>query len=203
MQVETVTHNNASEQRSYVVLPPEPDPEPKPFITVNFVAFTVAVITVAALAGLVQSGRIPLDRFTGGHKAVAQIAPAAPAAPAAAASPAATAHPSASPAGPATAPAQAATAAVVAKPSPPPLPTAFPPDTFVVSSISIGQPSFAIINGISRVKNELVETDKVKGWTVRQINGDSVVLQNDGVLETVPLNTPKFNALDDTLKPLN
>jgi hypothetical protein len=80
---------------------------------------------------------------------------------------------------------------------------AFKPDTFIVTSISIGQPSFAIINGTSRVVGDHVEAPGVAGWKVRQIIDGAVVLQNGPTLVSLPLTTPGIKPLDDALHPLN
>jgi hypothetical protein len=180
--------------KTYVVLPPEPEPEPEALFSAKFVVFCIFVIGAGALAGGIQSGQIPVQRYL--HLPVSSgstvsLAPSsATPAPAAHAAPAAVAVP-----------AKVAPAALIAATPAPPI--SFPAKTFVVSSISIGNPSIAIINGISRVKGDLVETDSVKGWTVRQIRENAVVLQNAATLETIPLSTPELNPLDDTLKPLN
>ena len=77
------------------------------------------------------------------------------------------------------------------------------PGAFVVTSISIGQPSFAIINGTSRVEGDPVEAPGVTGWKVRQIVDGAVVLQNGSTVASVPLSTPGIKPLDDALHPLN
>jgi hypothetical protein len=185
--------------KTYIVLPPEEAPEPEAFFSAKFVVFCVIVIGIAALAGAVQAGLIPVQSYLAKLPGVnssglsfapssATPAPISPVAPAAAVSPAAVA-------------AKAAPSPLI--PATPPPPKSFPASTFVVSSISIGNPSFAIINGVSRLKGDLVETDTVKGWTVRQIVENAVVLQNGEALETIPLSAPELKPLDDTLKPLN
>jgi hypothetical protein len=183
--------------KTYIVLPPEPDPEPEPFFSVRFILFCAVVFNLAVLGGSIQSGRIRVDRYlhlkeppTSTTVSFApSVAAASPVAPVAHASPSASGAP-----GSLAKPVNAALALIA--------PT-FPPDTFVVSSISIGNPSFAIINGVSRFKDSLVETDTVKGWTVRTITENSVVLQNGRTLKTIPLSAPKLKPLDDTLQPLN
>ena len=89
-------------------------------------------------------------------------------------------------------------AAVPAKPIAPPK-----EGTFVVSSISLGQPSIAIINGQSRVQGDPVEAAGVTGWTVSQITEDAVVLRNGVTLASIPLATPGIKPLNDELHPLN
>jgi len=144
---------------------------------------------------LVQSGRITLSQFPrlpGSGTTTVSFAPsaAAPAPP--------TVH-----AGPAVAvPVRPATAQVAAATSVP-VPKSFPPDTFVVTSISLGNPSYAIINGFSYETDEEVNSNTAKGWFIRQITENSVILQNGDSIETVPLSTPKLQPLNDTLQPLN
>jgi hypothetical protein len=98
------------------------------------------------------------------------------------------------------APAHATAAIHAATPPPVPAPAA---GTFVVTSISIGQPSFAIINGTSRVAGDPVEAPGATGWTVKQIVDGAVILQNGSTLTTIPLSTPGIKPLDDDLHPLN
>jgi hypothetical protein len=176
--------------KTYVVLPPEPEAAPKPFLSVGFVIFSVVVIGAAGLGGAVQSGRISLDRFFNAPQTIGSGSLSfAPSAPGAHAAPKAPVLPPPPPSAPA--------------PSVPAAPKSFPPKTFVVSSISIGNPSFAIINGVSYTKDKEVQSDTVKGWIVRQITENSVILQNGDTAETVPLNSPDLKPLDDTLQPLN
>ena len=75
--------------------------------------------------------------------------------------------------------------------------------TFVVTTISVGQPSFAIINGTSHVEGDALEAPGVTGWKVRQIEDGAVVVQNGATLASLPLSTPGIKPLDDELHPLN
>jgi hypothetical protein len=77
------------------------------------------------------------------------------------------------------------------------------PDAFVVTSISLGQPSFAIINGKSRTVGDPVEAPGATGWKVKQIIDGAVWLQNGAALASLPLSTPGIKPLDDQLHPLN
>jgi hypothetical protein len=182
MDIHAPSNSAPNGGKSYISLPPEID-LPDPIFSVKFVVFAIFVIGAAAVGGAVQSGRISLDRlppnpFFNAPKAVAAPAQAPVAA---AAAPAPHVAPAATPA-----------------PVPP-----LKPDTFVVTSISIGAPSFAIINGTSRVEGDPVEAPGVTGWRVRQIVDGAVVLQNRSTLATLPLSTPGFKPLDDELHPLN
>lgn len=76
-------------------------------------------------------------------------------------------------------------------------------DTFVVSSISLGQTGFAIINGQSRVEGDPVDAPGVTGWKVKRIGDGMVWLQNGSTLTSIPLSTPGIKPLDDQLHPLN
>jgi hypothetical protein len=159
--------------KSYISLPPEIDEVPDRIFSVKFVIFAILVIGAAAVGGSVQSGKISLNRFFNLPKSAA-LAPAA-----------------------LVLPAHAAPA-----PSAMPVP-ALKPDAFVVTSISLGQPSIAIINGTSRVEGDPVEAPGLTGWKVRQIEDGAVVLQNGSTLATLPLSTPGIKPLDDELHPLN
>jgi len=82
-----------------------------------------------------------------------------------------------------------------------PLPS---PDTFKVTSISMGDPSIAIINGISHAVGDEVNAPGVSGWKVKQIGEDAVVLENGSTDMTVPLSMDDgLKPLDDGLHPLN
>jgi hypothetical protein len=181
MDVRTEPHNlSNAPNKGYISLPPEVDlPDPEAFLSAKFVIFAIIVISAAAVGGSVQSGRISLNRFFPAKAAVqapaASAVPAAPGAPAAHAAPAAVAVPVA----------------------------ALNPDAVVVTSISIGQPSFAIINGTSRVVGDAVEAPGVTGWKVKQIVDGAVLLQNGATVTSVPLSTPGIKPLDDTLHSLN
>ena len=159
--------------KGYISLPPEIDDPPAPIFSVKFVIFAILVIGAAGVGGAVQSGKISLNQFFNASKPHVFVS----------AGVAPSAHP---------APAAAAA----------PVP-ALKPDAFVVTSISIGQPSFAIINGTSRLQGDAVEAPGVTGWKVRQILDDSVVLQNGSTLATLPLSAPGMKPLDDQLHPLN
>ena len=160
--------------KTYVSLPPESDPA-APVFTAGFVIFAILVIAAAAVGGAIQSGRLPLSRFFNTPKATVQAA--------AQTIVAHVAHAAPTPA---------------AAPVPP-----LKPDTFVITSISVGQPSFAIINGVSRVEGDAVEAPGVTGWKVRLIVDGAVVLQNGSTLTSLPLTTPGIKPLDDQLHPLN
>jgi hypothetical protein len=153
--------------KSYISYPPEPIPDPEPFLSAKFVIFSVLVIGGAALGGLVQSGKISLKK-----DAVNQVV------------------------------AVARTVAVKPAPAPAPVPTP-KPDAFVVTSISLGQPSFAIINGVSHVEGDSLEAPGVSGWKVHQIVDGAVILQNGATTATIPETTPGLKPLNDDLHPLN
>jgi len=96
----------------------------------------------------------------------------------------------------------AAPAAVpVAAPAAPVAP--LKPDAFVVTSISLGQPSIAIINGTSRIEGDPIEAPGVTGWKVKRIVDGAVWLQNGATVASLPLTLPGIKALDDNLHPLN
>jgi hypothetical protein len=95
-----------------------------------------------------------------------------------------------------------------ARPSAAPAASAAPvaplkPGAFVVTSISLGQPSFAIINGQSRIEGDPVEAPGVTGWKVKRIVDGAVWLQNGTTLAPLPLSMPGIKPLDDELHPLN
>lgn len=97
-------------------------------------------------------------------------------------------------------------AAIVAlvKPAPsappvPPLNTA----AFVVTSISLGQPSFAIINGASRTVGDSVDGPGAVGWKIKAIMEGTVLLQNGTSFATLTLTDPGLKPLNDDLHPLN
>jgi hypothetical protein len=75
--------------------------------------------------------------------------------------------------------------------------------TFVVTAISLGQPSFAIVNGKSRIEGDPVEAPGVTGWKVKQIVDGAVYLQNGATVTSIPLSLPGIKPLDDKLQPLN
>jgi hypothetical protein len=77
------------------------------------------------------------------------------------------------------------------------------PASFVVTSISLGQPSYAIINGTSHAVGDAVEAPGVTGWKVARIVDGTVWLQNGATFAALPLSTPGIKPLDDTLHPLN
>jgi hypothetical protein len=77
------------------------------------------------------------------------------------------------------------------------------PGTFTVTSISLGQPSYAIINGQSHAVGDPVQAPGVFGWKVGRIDDDRVWLQNGSTWSAVPLTEPGLNPLNDTLHPLN
>ena len=77
------------------------------------------------------------------------------------------------------------------------------PGAFVVTSISLAQPSFAIINGQSRMVGDTVTAPGLTGWKVKRIVDGAVVLENGSTLATLPLSIPGIKPLDDQLHPLN
>jgi hypothetical protein len=159
--------------KTYISLPPEPDEAPDRFFSAKFVIFTILVIGGATAGGLVQSGKISLHQILPIQKAPVQAS-----------------APKAAPSAPRAAP--------TAVPVPP-----LKPDTFIVTSISIGQPSFAIINGISRVEGDPVQAPGVTGWKVSRVLENAVLLQNGSAFASLPLSTPGLKPLDDALHPLN
>ncbi|MGA3169935.1 MAG: hypothetical protein ABSE62_02880 [Chthoniobacteraceae bacterium] len=77
------------------------------------------------------------------------------------------------------------------------------PGTFTVTSISLGQPSYAIINGQSRTVGDPAPAPGVFGWKVGRIEDGRVWLQNGATWFAVPLTEPGLKPLDDTLNPVN
>jgi hypothetical protein len=77
------------------------------------------------------------------------------------------------------------------------------PAAVAVTSISLGQQSFAIINGNARMVGDAIDVPGVTGWKVKQITDGAVVFQNGSTISTIPLTSPGLNKLDDTLHPLN
>jgi len=151
------------------------DSEPASGFSGLFILFAVLVIGAAAVAGAVKSGK--LNRYFSVPKPAAQ--------------------------------AQAAQAAqtgqaidvIHAALAIPPAP--LKPNTFVVTSISLAQPSFAIINGQSRTVGDPVAAPGVTGWKVMRIVDGTVLLQNGPTVASLPLSLPGIKALDDQLHPLN
>lgn len=179
MDTHAPSHPAPNAAKGYISLPPEIDDDPEPLFSVKFVIFAVLVIGAAAIGGAVQSGKISLNQYFNTPKAAMFVS--------AGVTPAAHAGPGAG-----------------AKTAPTPVPAPpLKPDAFVVTSISIGQPSFAIINGTSRLQGDPVDAPGVTGWKVRQILDDSVILQNGSTLATLPLSAPGIKPLDDQLHPLN
>jgi hypothetical protein len=160
-------------QRNYIVLPPEEVVEPAPFLSVKFILFTLVVMTASIALGL--HGKIPSIPFN-----IPFIKTAAPAAQTQPVAPAATAN------------------AAPAAPVPP-----LNPAAFTVTSISLGQPSFAIINGVARSVGDSVDSPGVTGWKVKNIMEGTVLLQNGSSFATLTQSTPGINPLNDTLHPLN
>jgi hypothetical protein len=95
----------------------------------------------------------------------------------------------------------AAIAAMVSRPAPsaPPLNTS----ALVVTSISLGQPSFAIINGVSRTVGDSVDAPGVTGWKIKAITEGTVLLQNGTSVASLTLSDPGLKPLNDDLHPLN
>jgi hypothetical protein len=186
--------------KGYVVLPPEVV-EPVTFLSAKLVAFAVVVFAAATVAGLVRSGRLEISGF--GVKPAAVVSAGAPVSADAttpvAANPVAAQKPVMVTQKPVSFVANAAVQPV--KPVAP-SPT-LPAGTFTVSSISVGNPSFAIINGTAKVAGDAVEANGVTGWSVRQITESTVVLQNGSGVAELPLTSPGLNPLNDKLNPLN
>jgi hypothetical protein len=84
-------------------------------------------------------------------------------------------------------------------PSAPPLNTS----ALVVTSISLGQPSFAIINGVSRTVGDSVDAPGVTGWKIKAITEGTVLLQNGTSVASLTLSDPGLKPLNDDLHPLN
>lgn len=177
MNAQSAAKNGVSQEtaaKGYVSLPAEESLPADRLFTVPFVIFAVLVIGLATGAGLVQSGRVSLNQYFSAKPVAQSQGPL----------PFNLSFPGAHP---------------VATPAVPP-PS---PGTFVVTSISIGQQSFAIINGTSHSVGDAVAAPGAAGWSVRQITEDGVVLQNGATLATIPLSTPGLKPLNDNLKPLN
>ncbi len=198
--------------KTYISLPPEQDYAPAGFFPAKFVIIAILAAGALTLAGLIQTGKISLNRSSSASKAPAQtpsvlswVTNSLSAAKAASAANSARVADDA----PAAGRLASAKAAPIRKMEPvakaapaapvPPL----NPKAFTVTSISIGQPSIAIINGVSRVAGDPVEAPGVTGWKVRQILDDAVILQNGATQATLPLSTPGINPLNDQLHPLN
>jgi hypothetical protein len=175
MDIQTPPEAAQNAPKGYISLPPEIEEPKPPLFSAKFVIFAIFLVGAAAIAGSVKSGRISLNRYFNVPGAIAPAQAPAPQTPA---------HQSA--------------------PTAPAAPVApLKPDAFVVTSISLGQPSIAIINGTSRVEGDAVEAPGVTGWKVKQIVDGAVVLQNGSTLTTLPLSTPGIKPLDDELHPLN
>ena len=181
--------------------------EPARCFSPGFIVFAVVVIGVAAIAGSIKSGKINLNWFFNVPKVASQAAGAHVFANTrgTAATPGMTAAASGM-----TATASAPTAAAHAAPGAPGVhgtPTgAVPPlkpGAFIVTSISLSPPAFAIINGRSRIVGDPVEAPGVIGWKVARVMDGAVILQNGGSFATLPLTAPGLKPLDDELKPLN
>ena len=153
--------------------------EPSSWLSPGFIIFALLLIGAAAFIGSVKSGKLNLNKFFN--------VPA----------PAALARPSAAPSSPTTRSAPAASS--VRAPAIAPL----KPGAFVVTSISLGQSSFAIINGKSRLEGDPIEAPGVTGWKVKRIVDGAVWVQNGSVVTPLPLSTPGIKPLDDQLRPLN
>jgi len=96
--------------------------------------------------------------------------------------------------------AHAAVSAVAPAPAKVPPP---PAGTFVVTSILLGQPSIAIINGKSQAEGAAVDAPGVTGWKVSRILDGVVWMKNGVTLAPIPLTLPGIKPLDDSLRPLN
>jgi hypothetical protein len=158
------------------------DNEPEAFLSARFVVFTVFVMSAAVFGGLLQSGKLSTHRTVAVAKpaivpGVPQVAAAKPTIPTAAAHHVALPPPAS---------------------APPPK-----PDAFVVTTISLGQPSIAIINGVSHAEGDILNAPGAKGWRVRKIMDGAVILQNGTTLATIPGSFPSLKPLDDQLHPLN
>jgi len=190
----------ASSPKGYVVLPPEVEAAPDKVFSGKFVVFTIFVIGLAIVGGLAKSGKPALIQYvTLSH--YFNVAKAAAMAPASGAAAAPASQDAAAPAAPVAQKVSAAPAENAAGPAPSVV--TLDPNTFVVTSISIGQPSFAIINGTAKVVGDAVEASGVTGWKVSQIEDGTVWLQNGASLAALHLSTPGIKALDDNLRPLN
>jgi len=77
------------------------------------------------------------------------------------------------------------------------------PGAFVVTSISLGRPSIAIINGISHMEGDPLKAPGVTGWKVKRIVDGGIWLQNGAAVASIPLTLPGLKPLDDQLHPLN
>jgi hypothetical protein len=162
-----------SETEKNYVVLPPEIVEPAPFFSAKFMLFTVVVMTVAVALGL--HGGISFIHFGKSGAPTAQ-APGA----------------------------MAAIAALVSKPAPaappvPPLNTA----ALAVTSISMGEPSFAIINGVSRTVGDSVDAPGAPGWKIKAITEGTVLLQNGTSVATLQLSDPGLKPLNDDLHPLN
>jgi len=142
--------------------------EPSAGRSFAFIVFAVLLIGVAAVAGMLQSGKLNLNQYFNVPKAgataiaavVTHVASAAPVAP-------------------------------------------LKPNAFVVTSISLGQPSYAIINGQSRTEGDALTAPGVTGWKVRQIADGVVSVQNGSTVTALGISTPGIKPLNDELHPLN
>jgi hypothetical protein len=189
----------------YQAFPTEADlEEPARCFSPGFIVFAVVVIGVAAMAGSIKSGKINLNWFFNVPKVASQAAgaPVLGNTRGTAATPGMTAA--------ASAPTAAASGTAHSAPGAPGVhgtPTgAVPPlkpGAFIVTSISLSPPAFAIINGRSRIVGDTVEAPGVIGWKVARVMDGAVILQNGGSFATLPLTAPGLKPLDDELKPLN
>ncbi len=184
--------------KTYISLPPETDP-PQGFFSAKFVIIAILAAGALTFAGLIQTGKISLHRSSTTPKASAPPTALAWVTNSLSTTKAALAANSAR----VSEEIPPANSNRTTKPVPPAPVAPLKPDTFTVTSISIGQPSIAIINGISRAEGDPVEAPGVTGWRVRQILDDTVILQNGPTQTTLPISTPGIKPLDDQLHPLN
>jgi len=84
----------------------------------------------------------------------------------------------------------------------PPAPTP-KPGTFVLSSISLGHPSYAIINGVARTEGAPVTAPGVTGWKLSRIMEGGILLMSGTTVFPIRLTVPDIRPLDDNLHPLN
>ena len=165
------------------------DSEPAFGLSWMFILFAVLVIGAAAVAGSVRSGKLNLNQYFSVPKPAAQAHPVQAAQVARPGEPAHTAQASTA--------SKAIRGALVIPPAP------LKPNTFVVTSISLGEPSFAIINGRSLIVGDPVAAPGVTGWKVSRIVDGAVLLQNGSTFTSLPLSLPGIKPLDDQLHPLN
>lgn len=161
----------------------EPPTSPK------FLILAIIAVVATILAAVIQSA---INRHnqpaTPAAHAAARVHPVAPAHAATSASPA---H-SVTPAGLIT-----PVRLIAAIPVPTPK-----PGVFTVTTISLAEPRFAIVNGVSRFEGDFLEAHGVTNWKLTRIADGAILIQNGPTSTWLPLSAPRIRPLNDKLNPL-